>query len=134
MFLRYNTAGILWAIFIFFLCAIPGGAIPHYIWAELLSVDKIIHVLIFIVLAVLLLRGFKKQTQFYFLRNNSLNAVLIFCISYGGILELMQSYYFVDRSGSWFDFIANSAGSITGYFLFNYLGKKDFKILGYGIR
>jgi VanZ family protein len=40
------------------------------------------------------------------------------CISYGGILELMQTFYFSGRSGDWYDFIANTFGVIIAWFVF----------------
>ena len=127
MFFRFNIAGIAWAIFIFILCAIPGYSIPKYDWAELLSIDKLIHTILFAVLSVLFMRGFKKQDDFPALRLHTIPFVFLFCIAYGGSLELMQAYCFIDRSGSWFDFIANSAGTVTGYFVYIYLRKKEVR-------
>jgi VanZ family protein len=127
MFFRFNIAGISWAVFIFILCAIPGYSIPHYEWADLLSLDKLIHTFLFAVLSVLLIRGFKKQYRFTFLRSKTIPFVLLFCIAYGGLLELMQNYCFIDRSGSWFDFIANIIGSLSGNFIFKYFLKEKVR-------
>lgn len=111
----------------------PGYSIPHYSWAELLSFDKFIHFLLFAVLAILFMRGFKMQNQFVFLMAKATTFVLLFCIIYGGMLELMQNYFFEDRSGSWFDFIANGIGCFAGIAVYNFLKKKDAKIFGYRV-
>lgn len=133
MFLRHNIAGILWAILIFILCVLPGSAIPHYNWTDLLSIDKFIHAFIFIVLTLLLIRGFNRQTRFSFLKDHTLSIILLFSIAYGGLLELMQNYWLAERTGSWFDLIANATGSISGVIVNNYLKKKKKKYFGFGM-
>ncbi len=58
------------------------------------------------------------------LNNNTLNQkimVSLVCISYGGILEILQSVLFEERSGDVFDFIANAFGVILAFFLFKKL-------------
>jgi hypothetical protein len=133
MFLRYNIAGLLWATFIFILCSLPGYTIPHYHWTDLLSIDKAVHAFLFGVLTLLFIRGFKKQTQFSFLRSHALLIVFIISVSYGGLIEILQNYYFIDRSGSWFDFIADALGSMLGIILNNYLKKNKYKFFGFGM-
>jgi len=132
MFLRHNIAGILWAIFIFILCVLPGSAIPHYRWTDLLSADKLIHTFLFLVLTLLLIRGFRKQSQSAFLKTNAIVIIFLFCLIYGGMLELIQNYWLTDRYGSWFDFIANSVGSASGIWVNTYFKKKDIKFSGFG--
>ncbi len=108
---------IFWALFIFILCVIPGKAIPKYTWTELLSVDKLVHCFIFLVLVVLIKKAFaKSQIVFPILKQNYFTLTL--CILYGGMLELMQTYLLTDRYGSWFDFLANSMGAVLGVLLF----------------
>lgn len=48
---------------------------------------------------------------------------------YGALTELMQKYVFVNRYGSYFDFLANSIGCVLGVIVFYlYLKKKIKKI------
>ncbi|MEO5572565.1 MAG: VanZ family protein [Bacteroidia bacterium] len=133
MFLRHNIAGLLWAIFIFILCILPGYAIPHYSWTDLLSIDKAVHAFLFAVLTLLLIRGFKKQGQFLFLHVHTLTTAFIISAIYGGLLELMQNYCLTDRSGSWFDFVADALGSVLGILFNDYLKKRNYKYLGFGV-
>ena len=116
---KYFGPGISWAFVIFILCAIPGKNLPHYTWADLLSIDKLVHFTMFFVLVVLFKRGFAKKGSS---ASISLNALLLLsAMAYGGSLELMQSYFYVDRSGSWFDFLANSIGAAAGVYFFKKL-------------
>jgi glycopeptide antibiotics resistance protein len=124
MFFRKNIPAFLWALLIFILCATPGRAIPHVSWLELLSFDKFVHASIFFVLQLLLMRGFLLQKSFPFIQKHFLFIPLLISVMYGGILELMQYYFFSERSGDIFDFIANSFGCLMGALLFSFLKKK----------
>lgn len=50
--------------------------------------------------------------------HRTIATALAFSIPYGGLLELMQEYFYTDRQGSWPDFVANTVGAITGIWLF----------------
>jgi hypothetical protein len=119
MFKNY-LAFISWALVIFILCAIPGKNLPHYDWADLLSVDKLVHFTMFFILIVLLRQAWTKNNLSLTIFLQNVIAVSA-GITYGGTLELMQHYCYTDRSGSWFDFLANSMGAIAGSLLFNKL-------------
>ncbi len=109
---------IIWTLVIFGLCSIPGKAIPHISWLELLSFDKFVHAGIFFVEQILCMYALQNVIKGYDWYS------LLFCMIYGGSLELMQFYIFSSRSGDWFDFIANSAGAFVGLLLFNKVNKK----------
>jgi VanZ family protein len=101
----------------------PGKSIPKIEWLALLSFDKFVHASIFFVLQLLWMRGLFLQTSFTFFKNHFKIIPLVCCIVYGGILEIMQSLFFSERSGDVLDFIANSVGCIAGVFLFGKLKK-----------
>lgn len=111
---------IIWTLIIFGLCSMPGKAIPKISWLELLSFDKFVHASIFFIEQVLFMRALShlsKKTLYSLL-------ALLFCITYGGCLELMQYYIFSSRSGDVLDFIANSTGALLGFWLFAKINKK----------
>ncbi len=114
--LKYSlTLSLIWTVIIFLLCCTPGQYIPTTNWLELLSFDKFVHASIFFTLVVLWL--------IYLYSSNKLIAstkaiVILLCIGYGGILEIMQATIFSHRSGDWLDFIANSVGCLLGWWLF----------------
>jgi VanZ family protein len=105
------------------LCCTPGKFIPHSSWLELLSFDKLVHASLFFILGASWLMVLKvyQKTSFIFI-------VLVFisCICYGGLLEIMQATIFSQRSGDYYDFIANSFGVSLAYLFFRKINKLIF--------
>lgn len=114
-FLKYKLPAIIWFLVILALCSMPGKSIPHISWLELLSFDKFVHASIFFGLQILMMRAFVFSSSFSKLKW----LILLFCVVYGGALEIMQSMFFSERSGDIMDFIANSFGCVGGLMLFN---------------
>jgi VanZ family protein len=102
---------LVWFAVIFALCATPGEYIPSNNWLDLLSVDKLVHAGMFFVLylsaALFILR--KKGSKTFFL------VALLFCLSYGLSLEIMQATLFRNRSADYKDMIANSLGCFAAF-------------------
>jgi len=117
-FIKYHLPVIFWASIIFLLCSTPGNKIPHVSWLELLSFDKFVHASVFFILNHLSIRAI------YWQGKNSIYTVTAICIFYGGILEIMQSVLFEQRSGDVFDFIANSFGCIMAVMTFQSIKSK----------
>lgn len=118
MFLKHLKWAGLWALIIFVLCGMPGRDIPHISLLELLSFDKFVHAGIFFILILLTIRGFIVQTQFNNLKLKAQVSALIICVVYGGLLEIMQGFVFIERSADVYDFIANSTGCVIGLLLY----------------
>lgn len=120
--LKYSLLfSIVWTIVILILCSTPGRYIPTTSWLELLSFDKFVHASIFYVLVTLWLLYLHKKNSISF---SNITVLVVFCICYGGLLEIMQSTIFSQRSGDWFDFIANSFGCLAGAFSFKIVRNK----------
>lgn len=98
---------IFWAVFIYILCALPGKSLPSWEWADLLSLDKLVHAFIFFTLCIFIRKGWSIN---YGGNKKILIILILLCIAYGGFLELLQEYVFNDRTGSVPDFIANTFG------------------------
>ncbi len=122
--LKYSLFfAITWTLTIFIVCCTPGRFIPTTNWLELLSFDKFVHASIFFVLTLLwLIYGFHSGK----ITNSMILLIIISCISYGGLLEIMQATVFSQRSGDWLDFIANSFGCLMGLWVFT---KKKNRLL-----
>lgn len=118
-----NLLTIGWALLIMILCGIPGRDIPHFSFLEMLSFDKWVHAGIFFVLTLLAVRGFRLQHKFKTLKDPALVIALVLCISYGGLLEIMQGTLFEERSADVYDFIANSFGCILAALLYKKFSK-----------
>lgn len=115
-FIKYSLIyAIAWTSIIFGLCSTPGRFIPTTNWLELLSFDKFVHASIFFTLICWWLLFFHtkyKATLFVTI------IVMLSCIAYGGLLEIMQATLFSQRSGDWLDFIANTFGCTMGLWFF----------------
>ena len=115
--LKYSLFNaVLWTVIIFALCATPGHFIPTNNWLELLSFDKFVHASIFFSLVCLWLVYCFHKNKF---SNKITLLILISCIAYGGLLEILQATLFSERAGDWLDFIANSFGCVMGLWFFN---------------
>jgi VanZ family protein len=118
--LRYNVFALLWAFFILVLCGIPGQHIPRLAFIDWLRPDKIVHLFLFGVLSVLLIRAFQQQLYFVFLNHHpKISSVLISTV-YGIVIEILQAYVFINRSGEVLDAVADAVGALIGVWVFNY--------------
>ncbi|MBI5219130.1 MAG: VanZ family protein [Bacteroidia bacterium] len=125
MFFKSLWKALVWAILIMIVSAIPGQVMePYAIW----NADKIVHVGIYFILTVLIMNGLKKQTYFPSLAKRALLISVVFSICYGGIIEALQENCFINRSGNWPDFTANSIGAIVAVFVFPYIKKLGLRI------
>ncbi len=82
------------------------------------QIDKLGHSIIYAILSVCLLIALNKQYK----QTNKrfvISALIIFMgIFYGGIMEILQNNIFINRSGNWYDFIANTIGAILGVLVY----------------
>lgn len=115
--IKYSLlSSIIWTAIIFILCCTPGRFVPTTSWLELLSFDKFVHASIFLILVICWLSHFYAKNK---LSINLKWLLVLLCVSYGGLLEIMQTTVFSQRSGDWLDFLANSFGCFVGLVLFN---------------
>jgi VanZ family protein len=119
-FLKYNLWAILWGLFIVVLTILPGSYMPKLPQlVDLLQPDKLIHLLVFCVYFILQRRSFIRQPVFPWVSRNALGITLLICFSLAAGTELIQHYAIPLRRGSVYDFIANLAGCLPGYYLSN---------------
>lgn len=112
---RYNIflfGSILWALVMFILCTISTDNIPN---PKIdLPIDKIVHFVMFFVMALLLCSGLQYQGR---LKKFTIYIVtFVICGLYGGTIELVQHYFF-NRSAEWGDLLADIIGTFAGCLL-----------------
>lgn len=111
---RFLRLALAWALFIAGLCLTPGKALPAWQWADLLSVDKFVHMLMFGVLTWLLARGLRDRNP------PSLSSTTILLIAaagscaYGALMEALQEVPALGRTGDIVDLTANTIGAMAG--------------------
>ena len=115
MFWKYNYQGISWAIFILILLGLPGDKFER---SKLEYADLAIHAFLFGVLAFLLAVGFLKQSSYKKLRVMTLRKVLILCVVYGIIVEILQATIFIHRTIELSDMVLNAVGALIGLSVF----------------
>lgn len=99
---------LVWVIIITVLSGYPGRDLPKAPFDEF---DKLVHLVIYAMLSGLILLGFlknQKTTTLYCWIS------IVIATAYGGIVELLQQYIFINRYGDWYDFLANTLGAILG--------------------
>lgn len=120
------VTNIMWAGIIFTLCAMPGKDIPDP-GVDIPHLDKVVHFGLFFVMSLLIRNTFEYEAKC------SIRLIRLFCIlfafAYGGILELLQHYFF-NRTGDWLDLLADAAGGMAGCLFYpelKQLRRKVFK-------
>ncbi|MCC6583581.1 MAG: VanZ family protein [Chitinophagales bacterium] len=105
---------ILWSGIIFFLCFLPGSALPKEDWLDKIYFDKIVHAVLYFVLFFLILRIFNTKTPAAFLTASSL------CIAQGILIEFVQGSSLIQhRSFDSWDIAANVFGVILAVLIFS---------------
>ena len=71
--------------------------------------------------AFLCLWGYRKQfiSKGLVYQKKALLLAVVISIFYGGLTEILQEYFVPGRTGDWFDFLADSIGTLLGVFVFH---------------
>ncbi len=118
---KYLIRNIIWCIIIFVLCAMPGKSLPETSF-NIPYIDKIVHLGMFFVMGIFLCAELKYQTSLSF---SKITLITILSVSfYGGLIEVLQHYVFVDRSGDYVDFIFDVAGGGSAALIYPWLKRK----------
>ncbi|MEY3399516.1 MAG: hypothetical protein RL220_2110 [Bacteroidota bacterium] len=80
--------------------------------------DKVAHVIMFLILSHALAVALRKQQTSMLLQRWSMILAVTCAIACGAFLELIQSTVFDERTTDAADFVANSLGALAGPFLF----------------
>jgi len=100
--------GLLWSLFILFVCLLPGNNLPESSFLADIYFDKLIHGFLYCVLFILVLIGIKGLLKSPFLIS------FIYCTLYGVLIEVIQHFLIKDRMGEVYDIYANLVGIFIG--------------------
>jgi len=87
------------------------------------SFDKVVHIVIYLVFSFTLSYAVINQNQPKKITIKQKLFICILSILFGGFMEILQEYIFINRYGSWYDFLANAIGAIIGILIFPYMYK-----------
>ncbi len=111
----------MWALGIFIIISLPGSSIPKSRFLNIENIDKVIHFLLFFVFSLLLSFGFFRQQVLENAQKHYVVYTLVISIFYGALTEFFQAVMLPSRFGNFWDFLANSAGAISGILVFKVL-------------
>jgi len=113
--LKHYRPAILWAVFILIICSIKLGEVSD---SPLFfpGFDKLVHCGLFFVLTVFMSSGYARRQTPRALPNNTLLAITVIAVVYGGMIEILQHYFFTWRSGEWNDLFADTIGILMATF------------------
>ena len=109
--------GITYTLFITFLLLFPT---TNILKIEVPAIDKLGHVTLFAILVVIWLLFILSKTEDA--KITSIWVVLL-AFFYGIIIEVLQGLFFVSRTADGWDIIANSAGILLGWLIFQKIRK-----------
>jgi VanZ family protein len=113
--LKYYGPTILWALFIFILCAIKLGSITQ---APIFfpGFDKLVHCGFYFVFVIFYCNGLIRQHNYTQLAFKWILMIIAIAVLYGGAIELLQLWVFTWRSGELGDLFADTVGACMGGF------------------
>ena len=103
---------ILWLAVIAVLSLMPGEDLPEIPLMQLPHFDKMVHIGMYFMLALLLVKPVRT------LRLPVWPVILLIVALIGGMIEILQFAAAQYRSASWLDFFANLAGAAAGLLTF----------------
>ena len=107
---KYQGLTLIWALFIFILCTIKmGGAGNAHIFFP--GFDKLVHCGLFFVLAALMSSGIIRVNSRHNLTAGQQFLSLLIPVAFGGLIEILQAYVFIWRSGEWADLFSDAVGA-----------------------
>jgi VanZ family protein len=109
---------VVWSLIILWIICMPGSTIPKVPFVNIPHFDKLVHAAIFAVFAFLLNFGLYRQEN-PFLKKHHYTISLIIGVIYGLGTEWIQLNFIPGRSGEFFDWVADIAGTISGILMFH---------------
>lgn len=104
---KYKNS-LMWALVILILCGMPTSGFPTI---KIPGIDKMVHFGLFMVFAILLITEMNDLRMQLQVKNSYLWLSFVIAMGYGGLIELMQLYFFTSRGAEWYDFLADLSGA-----------------------
>ena len=108
---------ILWSVLICILLFIPGNRLPSRQFFNIPGLDKIIHLVLFLVLEWLIL--YERGIKIILYHLISVLKITFFALAFAIITELIQHYLILERKGSIDDLIMDIIGIFIGVLVYD---------------
>lgn len=113
----YAALPLLWAVVMLVLTLTPAQEMPRTPEWKFLSFDTAAHAGVFAVLAALSWFSLRRQGRWPALARHAGPAVLLGCVLFGGLIEVLQYVMNVGRHAEWSDLVGDSAGAALALLL-----------------
>ncbi len=90
----------------------PTFSLPRFVGA-----DKVAHVVMYAVLSVVFVWDRYRAQQGKIIGWKRAAVLVVFAL-YGGLIELLQEYFFYPRTGTWGDWLADCGGCVVGLIVY----------------
>lgn len=112
-FIKYTWLSAIVAIIIFYLCClIPSDDVPNMNWNFFIEKDKVGHFCMYFGLSLISACNYIYIKKGKIIILKMVLFAIIVPVIYGGIIEIVQYKYFPNRSGDWYDFLADALGTL----------------------
>jgi len=111
-FLKKYWLSTLFLLIIFILCFINTTSLPA---PPTLNFDKIVHVILFLGLSGVIFFDNTGYLRFPISKVRIFLGSFFFPVAIGGLIEILQAYLTITRSGDWFDFLFDGIGAFFGW-------------------
>ncbi len=118
--MKYFIPAIIWAIIILVLSLIAPGNMIHFSWSDLIAWDKLAHLGMYFILAVLMKAGFHCSAY----KTKPFWSVVIAGSLFGFLIEGLQYLSHTGRHYELADVAANAFGMLLGVWIFEKLINK----------
>jgi aminopeptidase YwaD len=113
----YAVPPVLWAAVMLVLTLTPSKEMPRTPDWQLLAFDTAAHAGVFAVLAVLSWVALRQQRRWPALARQPAVPVLVGCVLFGGLIEVLQYLMAVGRQAEWSDLAGDSLGALLALLL-----------------
>jgi VanZ family protein len=111
---KYTWPPFLVAVVIFYLCClIPPRDVPDVDFDFFIPTDKVVHFLMYLGLAGVASFNYIYDKKGHIIILKLIAFAILIPILYGGLIEIIQAEYFEERSGDWYDFLADVLGALA---------------------
>lgn len=122
---KYHLPFFFWLTVIFVQSSFPAVELPQI---EIISADKLAHMGVYGLLALLCYISLIHQTKFNLLYSHPFTFTILICSVYGASDEFHQ-YFVPNRDCEFFDWLADVIGAIIMVLLIKYYLTKKFRFL-----
>ncbi len=110
--------GAIWSLFILIICSIHGTNLPSSNFLVSIHFDKIVHLILYLILFLLL------KNDVHLILNSSFIFPMVYSVSYGVFIEVVQHYFIPGRAADIYDVYADMIGVFIGMIIVIYFKNK----------